>query len=638
MLWYSLPSGKMAALGEAVHVCKLLNVSDLLSVDDSGLSGHIVVTQKTKSINLYKTDDQKIICSWSLKQSQNITSPTTWCESTKEFLTVINHKFKFDIHRVIAVGEWEPVVVCANGQVEFMSRIKENYKESETKFDILYCDGKSVKDSLCLISALYIQPNTLKVQSHWWKSDNLSWEQQSTQIVLPDKHVPVSCSCIVEGPEIKLYVHCSSESESSLHCTCHSYDSSVSGSTHQLQSIPGTDKGSSIVCIDSTHVGVAGILKNTKRGIGIYDTKFNTLQSWAALTDTKSNYKVFCHHGYIFTPCNKSLLAFPYTCQPSSLASIFQQRKQHESISVNEDSSQIVHHSWDKKKSNHNQTDDEMLKLFEKLCNRKETSSYKQFQTSFSSLIKHIKKNSNTHIHETCHMKSLVERCLTEERFWPKKELSELIQTKHFPMQCMPMFIDKLIVNKEVELLDMTLKMISEIPEACLCKILQLYLGSDSRIEKMDSDKIEDRVSPLNQDKADLINQVLITPYNDVFIIGCLRKLTFKDVLLLLEYLSYLLEDDYEHETEDPDSCVKPSLLQVVDWLCVLIDAHITQLIISPDARIILLKLHSVVESLVEFYDDLRTLDALLQQLKVKSAISQKPKVGQYCIEVLHVH
>lgn len=46
----------MAALREAVHVCRLLSVSDLLSVDDSGLSGHIVVTQKTKSINLYKVN------------------------------------------------------------------------------------------------------------------------------------------------------------------------------------------------------------------------------------------------------------------------------------------------------------------------------------------------------------------------------------------------------------------------------------------------------------------------------------------------------------------------------------------------------------------------------------------------------
>ena len=118
------------------------------------------------------------------------------------------------------------------------------------------------------------------------------------------------------------------------------------------------------------------------------------------------------------------------------------------------------------------------------------------------------------------------------------------------------------------------------------------------------------------------------------FLVECIRILSFTNVLMLVEYLYYLL-------TKGPDEIEEvvnnPKLTQVVDWLCGVLDGHFTQLIISPDARVVLVNLHSIVESQVKFYDDLLSLDVLLQQLKSRCAIPQNKMVGQYCIEVLHI-
>lgn len=40
----------------------------------------------------------------------------------------------------------------------------------------------------------------------------------------------------------------------------------------------------------------------------------------------------------------------------------------------------------------------------------------------------------------------------------------------------------------------------------------------------------------------------------------------------------------------------------------------------------------------MNFFDGLVTLEALLEQLKARSSIPQEKKMGQYCIEVLHVY
>ena len=39
--------------------------------------------------------------------------------------------------------------------------------------------------------------------------------------------------------------------------------------------------------------------------------------------------------------------------------------------------------------------------------------------------------------------------------------------------------------------------------------------------------------------------------------------------------------------------------LQVVDWLCLILDSHMTQFVLSPDAHVTLIKLHCVVSNQV---------------------------------------
>ncbi|VDI05098.1 rabphilin-3A [Mytilus galloprovincialis] len=388
-------------------------------------------------------------------------------------------------------------------------------------------------------------------------------------------------------------------------------------------------KSVSMVILNSTHIAIAGIKQGNHIGLGIYDTRFDVLHTFRPFTENMTeDIKLFHCNNCLFTSYGKTLYMYPYSCQRSTVATILgKQNIQADNIE------RVAEWGMTTKvpKKKDCEKEENIRNILQQLSDETKVTNYKKFTEMFNKvkpLLSDLESQSNLMLH-------FVQRCLTEKKFFPKTEVQFLIETQAIPSVLMTHLFDALIKHKETGLLKNILEYISNIPESCLCKMLDYILS----LEEKDLDEQQNGQStvegcPLSSSKMYFINQILHMAFNDVFLVECVGMLSFKNVLVLLEYLYFLLNIGPEQIEDIPNN---PSLGQVVDWLCCILDGHFTQLIISPDARGVLVHLHSIVESQVEFYDQLVSLDALLQQLKSRCAIPTNKMVGQYCIEVLHI-
>eukprot|EP00058_Branchiostoma_floridae_P013837 XP_002599325.1 hypothetical protein BRAFLDRAFT_64320 [Branchiostoma floridae] len=115
----------------------------------------------------------------------------------------------------------------------------------------------------------------------------------------------------------------------------------------------------------------------------------------------------------------------------------------------------------------------------------------------------------------------------------------------------------------------------------------------------------------------------------------CIRLKTLLQVFL--RYLQYKLTSAPAPSQGQQGSVL--SVDQVVDWLCALVDAHFTQLVLTPESRDVLLGLHEVVRQRLQFYQGLNDLDALLAQLKDKSVplVTKKQDESLYSIRTIQI-
>ncbi|XP_077865257.1 nucleolar protein 11-like [Saccoglossus kowalevskii] len=202
--------------------------------------------------------------------------------------------------------------------------------------------------------------------------------------------------------------------------------------------------------------------------------------------------------------------------------------------------------------------------------------------------------------------------------------------------------------KKDLFLLHHCFLRISDISEEYLVKCLQLYLSikEDGPFDAvMDQIKINEMIKklpvllsecPIHPCKAFYINQILLCPCNDVFIVDYLRKLTVEQSMIFLEYLHFLL-------MKTPVCRKKPTKFpafeRTVEWICMILDAQFTQLLIFPDARDLLLQLHETVADKMVFFKELGSVELLLNQLKQRTELPstqrKKDDTTLYRIEIL---
>ncbi|KAK2919160.1 nucleolar protein 11-like [Channa argus] len=283
---------------------------------------------------------------------------------------------------------------------------------------------------------------------------------------------------------------------------------------------------------------------------------------------------------------------------------------------------------------------------------------------------------------------ALVSRSLGDPAFYTPITLSQLVHTQCLCHSLCPDLVLLALERKDYFLCQLCLQFFPDVPEAVTCACLKAFISmSDNDAEKanLDPDSISfmetfisrkrdpavsqngfsptslevdlpqalggsnvktreekektpaptEQMCPVGLHKAVLLNEVLQTAYSDTFLLPHLKDLSSQHVVLFLQYLQFLYQKYSQEASPQIDGLRSPSLTQIMDWVCLVLDAHFTVLVMTPEARGLLLNLHSFVKSQVRLVSELGKIEGSLQELN-KMKMKMKD-FGQYSIEVIEL-
>ncbi|XP_015279155.1 PREDICTED: nucleolar protein 11 [Gekko japonicus] len=274
---------------------------------------------------------------------------------------------------------------------------------------------------------------------------------------------------------------------------------------------------------------------------------------------------------------------------------------------------------------------------------------------------------------------ALVNRCEAEPAFYPSNCLMQLTQMHGLSYSMCPGLMTIALEKTDVCLLQLCLQQFPDIPEAVTCACLRTFLSlSDDSLEEMNinvdsvagyidtacnrkiknqSEVVQNGFSfeleenscdaqltqkshamdrskfcPVGPQKAILLNAILCSAYSDTFLLPHLKDLSAEQVILFLQYLQFLYMKCSEQATTNLPGIFCPTINQIMDWMCLVLDAHFTVVVMLPEAKGLLSSLHKFVRAQVHFYSELNKIEGSLKELQ---RINNPKDVGLYSIEVL---
>uniref|UniRef100_A0A8C9YEM5 Nucleolar protein 11 n=1 Tax=Sander lucioperca TaxID=283035 RepID=A0A8C9YEM5_SANLU len=579
----------MAALYEGYTLCGLAPAQNLLSSGIQGVeaerdSDHVVVTDSTRSVTLYKVSDQKPLSSWTVKQGQTLTCSAVYNSQTKEYVAVSDGKVSSDVWRVHCVAGGEPVVLFQRGAVRLLDSLlsapQQSIEEILAQEEVIRWSTNIVTESQQVViftteqkgdHFLYLQrlnPNTL--QRYRLEREEPGLSPLSFSASCRDKHI-----CL-------LY----------LYPNGHVYQSVVPvrglGADEGAQALlmprslllalpigEGLLEAASAQVLDDAHVAVVGV-PHPSAGAGkdflcIWNTNFQTLQAGKEMAG-KIYGQLWRYSNKLFIPHGKTLSVIPYEWPKSSLASALGKLRQ---AKTEGELKQIC-------------TAPVVIKTCANDVHKTKTMDVQGLQPSVGQLAS-----------------TLVSRSLDDPTFYTPSSLAQLVHTRCLCHSVCPDLVLLALERKDYFLCQLCLQFFPDIPEAVTCACLKRHR-----------------------------NEILQTAYSDSFLLPHLKDLSSQHVLLFLQYLQFLYLKYSQDAFPQMHGLRSPSLTQIMDWVCLLLDAHFTVLVMTPEAKGLLLNLHSFVKSQVRLVSELGKIEGSLQEL---NKMKVKKDVGQYSIEVIEL-
>ncbi|XP_073166385.1 nucleolar protein 11 isoform X2 [Lepidochelys kempii] len=275
----------------------------------------------------------------------------------------------------------------------------------------------------------------------------------------------------------------------------------------------------------------------------------------------------------------------------------------------------------------------------------------------------------------------LMNRCKTEPTFYPRNCLVQLIQTQGLSYSLCPDLMAVALEKTDVHLLQLCLQQFPDVPEAVTCACLKAFLSinddslqgtnvnldsvigyiditPNDQVEKksetvqngFSSELMEDscdvqlthkshvmyteELCPVGPQKAALLNAILHSAYSETFLLPHLKDLSAQQVVLFLRYLQYLYIKCSEKVSMNFPGMRSPTINQIMDWMCLLLDAHFTVVVMLPEAKGLLFSLHKFVRAQVRFHSELNKIEGSLQELQ---RIKHQKDFGLYSIEMLEL-
>ncbi|KAM6941108.1 nucleolar protein 11-like [Lycodopsis pacificus] len=725
----------MAALYEGYTLCGLAPAQNLSNSGIRGIeaerdSDHVVVTDSTRSVTLYKVSDQKPLNSWTVKQGQTLTSPAVYNSQSKEYVAVSDSKviriwkeedillektFKAtvssDVWRVHCVAGGEPVVLFHRGAVRLLDSL---LSAPQQPIEEVLAQEEAIRWSTNIVT----ESHTFVIFTTEQKGDHFLYLQRLNPNTLQRYRLereepglsPLSFSASYRDKHIRLLY---------LYPNGHVYQSVVSvrglvaDEGAQALLLPrslllglpvgeGLLEAASAQALDEAHVAVVGV-PHPSAGSGndflcIWNTNFQTLQAGKEMAG-KIYGQLWSFCNKLVIPHGKTLSVIPYECPKSSLASALGKLRQ---VKTDESEAPTSVPSWnnilheekahpsrtvDTRKTRTNRksqsapslTNDQVLELIK-------TAPVEEVQREVEVL---LSRTDIQDLHPSVGRLAsvLVSRSLADPAFYTPGSLVQLVHTRCLCHSVCPDLVLLTLERKDYFLCQLCLQFFPDIPEAVTCACLKTFISMsnvDAEKVSLDLDSVSvtetliarerepvgllngftttsadgdrsdgvgggdtrsqqdeqktatppEHICPVGLHKAVLLNEVLQTAYSDSFLLPHLKDLSSQNVVLFLQYLQFLYIKYTHGDVPQMHGLRSPSLTQIMDWVCLLLDAHFTVLVMTPEAKGLLLNLHSFVKSQVQLVSELGKLEGSLQELK---EMKVKKDVGQYSIEIIEL-
>uniref|UniRef100_A0A3P8VJZ8 Nucleolar protein 11 n=1 Tax=Cynoglossus semilaevis TaxID=244447 RepID=A0A3P8VJZ8_CYNSE len=679
---------------------------------------HVVVTDSTRSVTLYKVSDQKPLGSWTVKQGQTLTCPAVYNFQSKEYVAIsdkrviriwkegdvlLDKTFKAtvssDIWRVQSAPEQEPVVLFERGAVRMLDLLLSDPQQSieevldqdelirwntvilaESRQFVIFTTEQKGKHFLYLQR---LNPNTLQ---------RYQLEREESGLA------PLSCCASYREQNICLLY---------LYPNGHLYQSVVStrgwGTEDGRQVLPlprrlllslsvgeGPLEAASALELDEAHVAVVGV-PHPSAGTGkdflcIWNTNFQTLQA-AKEMGGKIYGQLWCFFNKLFIPHGKTLSVIPFVCPKSSLASALGKLKQAKS---EESKSPASVPSWnsilhgEKVQPSRPQETKKTLGYFSVTpFPSLQTASAEDVQREVEGVLTRSDAQ-NLQQSVSLFVSALVSRSLEESSFYTPSTLARLVHTQCMSHSVCPELLLLALERKDYFLCQLCLQFFPDIPEAVTCACLKAFVSmpdTDAEKVSLEPDSVSfmetlisgkhvgnyvqngfspspldvehtDALSgdgvaiqtktkeeetapseptcPVGLHKAVLLNEVLQTAYSDTFLLPHLKDLSSEQVILFLQYLQFLYLKFSQDAPTQMHGLRSPSLAQIVDWVCLLLDAHFTVLVMTQEAKGLMLN----PLAFVRLVSELGKIEGSLQEI---NKMKVKKEIGQYSIEVIEL-
>ncbi|XP_037545688.1 nucleolar protein 11-like [Nematolebias whitei] len=722
----------MATLCEGYTLCGLAPAQNRLcsgirGIEEERDSDHVIVTDSTRSVTLYKVSDQKPLGSWTMRQGQTLTCPAVYNTKTKEYVAVSDNKviriwnendvvldkaFKAtvsaDVSMVLCAQGGEPVVLFQRGAVRLMDSL---LSAPQQPIEEVLAQDEAIRWSTSIVAEtqqLLIFTTELKGEHFFYLHRLNPNSVQKYRLEREEPGLsPLSFSASYKNKYISLLC---------LYPNGHVYQSLISvrgpGAEEEaklpqlprslLLSIPVGEElleAASAIILDDAHVAVVGV-PHPSAGPGkdylcIWNTNFQTLQAGKEMAG-KLYGQLWSFSNKFFIPHGKTLSVIPFACPQSSLASALGKLKQ---VKTEDSKLSVLVPSWNNILHGENVLPPKTVET-KKSRTQRRTQSIPVLTTG--QVLELIKTTPAEEVHKEVEgllsrqdlqpflgqMASiLVSRSLADPGFYCSNTLALLVHTQCLCHSVCPDLLPLALEKKDYFLCQLCLQFFPDIPEAITCTCLKAFISlPDVDAEKLDLEpesvsfmetiistersqaglqngfsptscekdtadstsgqqtrgkdtknakKPPEPVCPFGVHKAALINEVLQTAYSDTFLLPHLKDLSSQHVILFLEYLQFLYLRYSQDAFPQKHGFRSPRLDQVMDWVCLLLDAHFTVLVMTPQAKGLLQNLQGFVKSQVRLFLELGQIEGSLQELdKMKT----KEDMGQYSIEVIELY
>ncbi|KAM9596456.1 nucleolar protein 11 isoform 4-T4 [Trichechus inunguis] len=190
----------------------------------------------------------------------------------------------------------------------------------------------------------------------------------------------------------------------------------------------------------------------------------------------------------------------------------------------------------------------------------------------------------------------------------------------------------------------------------------------NSNKEKPQGTTEETTLSPVTPKRAALLNAVLHSAYSEAFLLPHLKNIPAQHVTLFLQYLYFLYLKCSENATMTLPGIQPPTLNQhflscigrrqgeadnrrspsniplknkrmkineIMDWICLLLDANFTVVVMIPEAKRLLINLYKFVKAQISVYSELNKIEVSFRELQKLN--QEKNNTELYSIEVLEL-